>query len=609
MKPANIMMVPTDGKAPLGFRAAITDFGLARLDPLVSSGDLTTLSQTSRPIGTLAYMAPEQLDGKPVSPATDIYALGLILFEMVTGTRAFPSDNFLSGIARRLTGPPPNPQSLAPGLPTPWCHAIEGCLRLKPADRFQSAANVIDVLNGSNLNLPRVGKSALVRRLTLATWPFRHRLFALVAVFLAVVALFLGIPRLYKLEPDSKVDPGALVYLAPVKNETGEKAFDNLTELIQAGLTQSVQINLLDQGRVGDTLQTMLKGPDTVIDPPIAREIAMRTGAVRVIFATVSGSAGKRSLDVEIEQPDASSPTRVRGRWKQSFGWNSPGSTASSSAIPQELLSAVRTSSDWIRQEVGESRNDIARLDAPPEDATTSSWEALADYSFAENLAAQYKRHEARDALRSAIQLDPGFALAYARLGDILVNLNHVDEGYHAYLTALEQSDKNRLSLRERDRIKGIYAQDTEDFQALEAAFREYSLYYDHDYLGWFYRARPLSMLGRTRDAIEMLKQAHTIAPDKTSVISSLVMQTLVIGDLPQSHKWADQLHDMHDDVWAWYADGTIDFAEGSLDSAAASFEKIAHSSDPLKRKQGFRYLADLSAEQGNAPACWIALM
>lgn len=104
MKPANIMLVPAEATASVGFRAVITDFGLARLDPVLSQGNLSALSHTARPIGTLAYMAPEQLEGTAVSPATDIYAFGLILFEMVTGTRAFPSENFLSGIAQRLTG-------------------------------------------------------------------------------------------------------------------------------------------------------------------------------------------------------------------------------------------------------------------------------------------------------------------------------------------------------------------------------------------------------------------------------------------------------------------------------------------------------------------------
>ena len=145
-----------------------------------------------------------------------------------------------------------------------------------------------------------------------------------------------------------EIAPGSLVYLAPVKNETGEKAFDKITELIRAGLSQSAQINLLEQGRVGDTLQRMTKAPDTTIDASIGREIAMRTGATRVVFAKVSGSSGVYRLYVNVEQPD-NTPARARHTWTNSFVWESPQNNGNGEAIPQPLLAAVRDASDWVR--------------------------------------------------------------------------------------------------------------------------------------------------------------------------------------------------------------------------------------------------------------------
>jgi tetratricopeptide (TPR) repeat protein len=158
VKPANVMLVANANSDRQTFRVVITDFGLARIDPPGSTRHRSSLSHTARPLGTLAYMAPEQLEGKPVSAATDIYAFGLVLFEMATGQRAFPSDNFLNGITQRLRGSAPNPETLVPDLPETWRHAIDGCLRTRPEERFKSAADVVSVLEGGKVKPPATWK-------------------------------------------------------------------------------------------------------------------------------------------------------------------------------------------------------------------------------------------------------------------------------------------------------------------------------------------------------------------------------------------------------------------------------------------------------------------
>jgi serine/threonine protein kinase/tetratricopeptide (TPR) repeat protein len=611
IKPANIMLV-TATALDSARRVAIMDFGLAR--PLNSSDGGTSLSHGAV-VGTLAYMAPEQLSsGETVSPATDIYAFGLVLFEMLTGARAFPSANLLSGITQRIAGPPPSPRSLVPQLPEVWETVIQRCLHLSASERFHSAGQVIEALDDSVISRAAAPSPSYLHappsrlRASTATIPsdgarpFRHKLLLASSILFASVALLVIGFRLYESRAESEVEPGALVYLSPVENQTGEHSLDNLTELVRAGLSQSAQINLLDQSRVGDILERMTKPPDTLIDPPVAREIALRTGAVRVIFASVTRSAGRYELKIDIQQLDATGPFHIRNDWPKSFQWTAFGSTTSGGAIPQELLHAVRDASDWIRLKVGESRNDIARLDAPPEDVTTGNWQALADYSLAERLASTGKRQDAVSALRTAIEEDPGFALAYARLGDILVSLNQVDEGYHAYLNALQEADRSRLSLRERARIKGIYAQDTGDFQVSEDAFREYSLYYEHDYLGWFYRALPLSMLGHTTAAIEVLKRAHQEDSQKIGPVFMLVRQNLLLGDIERARRWADELRAMHEEEAGQHADGIIAFVESDYSEASKTFRELAKSAKPPFHSVGIEYLADLDAEEDNYP-------
>jgi len=597
IKPANIMLVPAEGTAPRGFRAVVTDFGLARVDPVLSGDNLSAFTQTARPIGTLTYMAPEQLEGATVSAATDIYALGLVLFEIVTGQRAFPSDNFLSGIARRLTGPPPLPEALVPDLSETWRRAIEGCLRARPEERFRSAADVVAVLDGGRRRLPRACAPDKARPATNSSRPWR-RIAALAAGVLLVVSLFLGGLRLYKSNADAKVAPGALVYLTQVKNETGEKPFDNLTALLQAGLTQSVQVNLLDQGRVGDILQEMTRPPDSVISEPIAREIAMRAGAPRVVFADMTGRAGSYSLNVDIQQPDATSPSRYRNHWTKSFTWHSSGQTARG-AIPQELTDTVRNASDWIRHEVGESADDIARLDAPPEDVTTSNWQALMEYQEAIRLQSTQNTKDAILALQKAVSIDPDFALAYGRLGDLQVAAGDSADGLRSYARSLNLMDIQRLTPRERDRIAGLAAADSGDFQTAAEAFRDYAVNYQHDYLGWFYLSYPLLMMGRKEEGLADLRRSHQMNPKSLSAAAQLGMFDAATGNYEEASTAAKDVLVLGNRGYAAYISGLSAFLQGRYEQAKKDFMELEQARGPGDRARGTLMFAHLAADRG----------
>jgi tetratricopeptide (TPR) repeat protein len=385
-----------------------------------------------------------------------------------------------------------------------------------------------------------------------------------------------------------------------VKNETGQNSLDDITELIRAGLAQSVQISLLDQGTVGDKLQQMTKPPDAIIDEPIAREIALRSGAARVVFPTITGSNGNYNLTVEIQQPDVAGIMRNRRSSLKRFSWHTSPSSSDQTAIPESLLTAVREASDWIRLDVGESQHDIARLGSAPEDVTTSSWPALEDFSDAEKLVTQHKGEEAIALLRSAIAHDPKFALAHALLGDVLYTLGRQSEGNVSYRTALETGSEDRLSLRERDRLKGLVCQDTWDFEAAASAYREYTVYYPHDYLGWFRLARPLLMLGRTQESIEALEQAHKVDPARPGAAVQLVRGYLVLGNLPEAHRWLEILRKNFSRDNYLFALGPTQFVEGDYKAAAQTFQAFSESSDRGFQETGHILLGNLAAEEGD---------
>jgi serine/threonine protein kinase len=139
LKSDNIMLL----NGPEGVRAVITDFGLART---ALDGD-AQLSSSGALIGTVAYMAPEQALGEPVTPASDIYAFGIVLFEMLTGQLPFAGKSPLATALDRLRREPPSPRALAPEIGAVWDSVILKCLAQSPAHRFRDAQEIVTALN------------------------------------------------------------------------------------------------------------------------------------------------------------------------------------------------------------------------------------------------------------------------------------------------------------------------------------------------------------------------------------------------------------------------------------------------------------------------------
>jgi eukaryotic-like serine/threonine-protein kinase len=135
------------------FRVVVTDFGLARS----SLGDRSGQSLTGGAmLGTPAYMAPEQVQGLEAGPAADIYALGVVLYEMVTGRLPFPGNSPMAVASRRLVEAPRPPSEWAPGLDPRWEAAILRCMERDPQQRFAAALDVASALHGEPDTHPRL---------------------------------------------------------------------------------------------------------------------------------------------------------------------------------------------------------------------------------------------------------------------------------------------------------------------------------------------------------------------------------------------------------------------------------------------------------------------
>jgi serine/threonine protein kinase len=154
LKPANVLIERSG-------RVVLTDFGIAR-----ALSDEQMGARTQGVVGTPLYMAPEQLTGGPVDVRADLYALGLMLFEMLTGQLPFAGETALAAALARLMQPPPDPRTDQAGGARPLAELVLRCLAQKPEDRPASAAEVAERLRGwlvaSGESLASVPTAAMV---------------------------------------------------------------------------------------------------------------------------------------------------------------------------------------------------------------------------------------------------------------------------------------------------------------------------------------------------------------------------------------------------------------------------------------------------------------
>ena len=200
--------------------------------------------------------------------------------------------------------------------------------------------------------------------------------------------------------------------------------------------------------------------------------------------------------------------------------------------------------------------------------------------------------------LQDAVHQDPGFARAYADLGDNLVSEGRRQEGYAAYRNALSPQAAQRLSRKERDFILGSYASDTRDFEAALAAFRDYSAYYDNDFRAWFYQEYPLDMLNRPQEAIQALQRASAI--QHTGFDAQIAYNFLELGDYTTANTWI--LKDLRENGKSDHnllLQGFADFLENHFSEALDAFIHAEASPDRSTRTLGYSMHTRLLAEQG----------
>ena len=437
LKPSNIM-IDKDGSA------RIMDFGIAR--SLKGKG----ITGAGVIIGTPEYMSPEQVEGKDLDQRSDIYSLGIILYEMMTGRTPFEGDTPLSIAVKHKTESPPDPKDLNAQIPDDLSFLILKCLEKDKETRYQSAGEVRAELDRIEKGIPSTQreipkKKPLTSREITVTFGLKKLLIpALVIVALVIIGIIIWRPWSRGKPTSISFDKPALAILY-FENVSGDENLEGwrtgLTELLITDLMQSKFINVLPRDRVFGILKKLNLQEAKTYTTEDLKKVADEGRASH----TISGSYIKAGQDILItltlQKPhtgEVVNSIKVQCRGEE------------------EILPKVDELTMRIKRDLNITQKQIASdIDKTLEKITTSSPEAFKYYVEGVESFGRGEFQESIQFLEKAVSIDPQFAMAYRMLGSNYHSLGYTEKRKEYYNQAFELADK--LPDRERYQIQGNY--------------------------------------------------------------------------------------------------------------------------------------------------------
>ncbi len=346
-------------------------------------------------------MSPEQILAKAVDARTDLFSLGVVLYEMATGQLPFRGETAAAVSGSILEDTPASPAKLNPELPGELVSIINKALNKDRELRYQTAAELRDDLERLRMDSAEhsVHASQVRKRRPLA--------FATVTVLLVAV-LIMGY-FYFRARPSSAFTEQDTLVLADFNNTTGETIFDGaLKQALRVQLEQSPFLNVLSDEKMRQELSYMGRLLDTRLTADMIREVCLRTGSKVFVGGTISG-LGNHYV-VVLQAVNCQTGEVI-------------GNEETEAENHEKVLWALGEAATKLRARLGESLATIQKYDTPAE-ATTASLGALQAYSLGLTAIETGDDNRAIPLLKHAIELDPNFAMAYARLGTVYFDFN-----------------------------------------------------------------------------------------------------------------------------------------------------------------------------------------
>lgn len=506
IKPANIFVTKRG-------QAKVLDFGLAKL---ISKRDGDTeVSDSSHPglenpisivgviSGTPSYMSPEQIRGDDLDVRADVFSMGLLLYEMATGQKAFPGSTGGVIIEAILSKSPAPVRSLNPDIPVELEAIINKAIDKDKELRYQSAAELRSDLQVLKRGFESGHTQSSLLLATAGTkrgpWHKRKKWAAPAAAGVVIAVMGVG-GWFYDTRRAHALNETDTVVLADFTNKTNDAVFDEaLRQGLAVQLEQSPFLSLISDQRTRQTLQLMGKSPDAKLTPEVARELCERTASKAYLSGTISNIGSQYVLGINAVNCQTGDTLAQEQ------------ATADSK---EHVLGALGDAANKLREKLGESLKTVHKLATPIEQATTPSLEALQAYSMGRNLMLTQGNYTAAvPQFQRAIQLDPNLAMAYASLGTTYHNLGEKELAAENTRRAFELRAK--VSEREKFYIESHYHHFvTGDLEKAKQVYELWAQTYPRDSgpinnLGVVYQT-----LGQYEKSFENFRAAQRLTPN-----------------------------------------------------------------------------------------------
>jgi len=465
LKPQNIM-IDREGNV------RIMDFGIARS---TKGKGITTAGVV---LGTPEYMSPEQVDAKDLDPRSDIYSLGIILFEMLTGRVPFSGDTPLSVAVKQKTEPPPDPRDSNELISEALAGVILRCLEKSRDQRYQNVQALSEDLNRIAKGLPTTDrvlpekKPSGSRKIT-AKLNFKKRMIPIASVVLLILAsltLIKILPR-RTVSPVSSNKPSLAVM--HFENNTGDVNLDHwrkaLSDLLISDLSQSKYLVVLNAERLYNIMEDLDLMEAKGYSSETLREVADRSGVKYVLLGKMTKAGEVLRLNttlLEAGTADVVDSEMVEGSGEENLF-----------AMVDELTLKIKEAFRFSQREIaGDIDKDIERI-------TTGSPEAYKYFREGMKFFAIGEYSRSIPLMELAVAIDPDLAMAYRSMASAYANLGYDNEAKKKLQKAFDLS--SLVSDRERYYIQADYYRQSEKTypQAIEA-YTDLLELYPEDYIG-----------------------------------------------------------------------------------------------------------------------------